>query len=218
MARDGTTVVTVFEKPIDGGSERLFEYPQSPNVPSGFYPVQITPKGIMVAFAIRDGNRDVLTIAPGEARAFAQSTDNETQPALSPNERWMAYVSDAEGGDEAVVVWVEAFPEGGKKVRASANIPGVQPRWRKDGKELYFLAKSGNLMAVTVEESGGTLKLGPPHKLFHTTANTSSGLGTRANYDATRDGATFIVAEVPDDVETRVVTVLVNWMSALKKK
>ena len=94
----------------------------------------------------------------------------------------------------------------------------MQPRWRKDGKELYFLAKNRDLMAVTVEESGGMLKLGPPRKLFHTNADTGSGLGTRANYDATRDGSRFIVTEVRNDVETRVVTVLVNWAAALKEK
>ena len=72
-------------------------------------------------------------------------------------------------------------------------------------------------MAVSVEESGGILKLGPPQKLFHTAATPGSGLGTRANYDATRDGSRFIVAEAPDATETRVVTVLINWTSALKR-
>ena len=215
----GAQTFVMLEKPIDGGSERPYEYKQPSNFSTPFYPVQITAKGMIVAFAIRDGNRDLLTITPGgEARAFAQTTANETQPALSPSERWMAYVSDAEGGDEAVVVWIEAFPEGGKKTRASANIPGVQPRWRKDGKELYFLAKNGDLMAVTVEESDNVLRLGPPRKLFHTAAHPGSGLGTRANYDATRDGSRFIVVEAPDSNETRVVTVLVNWTSALKKQ
>ena len=70
---------------------------------------------------------------------------------------------------------LEAFPEGGKKIRVSGNIRGIQPRWRDDGKELYFL-------------------------------------GTKANYDVTKDGQRFVVTEARDDEVRRVVTVLVNYL------
>lgn len=199
----------MFEKPLDGGSERPFQTQMAAEL--RFFPTQITADGTIVAFGIR-GNRDILIFPPnGEARPFARTPANETQPALSPDERWMAYVSDAEGGDEEVVVWIEAYPDGGRKLRASGNIHGVQPRWRDDGRELYFVAKNGNLMAVSVAESGGALTLGAPQKLFRTRMNTSNGIGTKANYDVTRDGSRFIVAEAPDDLDGRVVTVLVNW-------
>jgi Tol biopolymer transport system component len=201
----------MFEKSLDGGSERPFRTPLRET--SRFFPTQIMADGLIVAFVIRDGNRDVVTIsADSEPKPFAQTTANETQGALSPSGRWMAYVSDAEGGEEAVVVWVEAFPEGGKKLRASGAFRGAQPRWRDDGKELYFLAKNGDLMTVAVTEARDTLTLGAPQKLFRTWMNTSSGLGTKANYDVTRDGSRVIVAEAPDGVDGRVVTVLVNWM------
>ncbi len=77
-------------------------------------------------------------------------------------------------------------------------------------------------MAVPVEESGCVLRIGTPKALFKTTIDPQSGIGsgTRANYDATRDGSRFFVSEQKKapGADTQPVTVLVNWQSILTKK
>ncbi len=75
-------------------------------------------------------------------------------------------------------------------------------------------------MAVMVEETGGVLKVGTPNVLFKTTIAGGGGLGTRANYDATRDGSRFFVTERKKDpaADTQPVTVLVNWQSIVTKE
>jgi Tol biopolymer transport system component len=176
--------------------------------------------GRALGFKVREGNRDIfIQNTTGDETYFAQSPGNETQPALSPDERWLAYVySENSGKDE--IIFIEAFPNGGQKIRISGDFGGVQPRWRRDGRELYFVASDGSLMAVTVEETGGVLKVGTPKALFKTTIESNGGIGTRASYDATRDGSRFFVTEQKKDpaADTQPVTVLVNWQSIVTKR
>ena len=103
-------------------------------------------------------------------------------------------------------------------MRVSGDLPGVQPRWCRDCKELYYIGMDSYLTAVKVDDSGGTLQPGPPVHLFPTSVPPAFALGTRAHYDATRDGSRFIVAESSDTREgVGVVNIIVNWMSRLRK-
>ncbi len=208
--------VGVVEKPMNGGSERTVIQAKG-----GFpFITQMISDGRALGFRIREGNRDIwIRSSTGEEAYFAQSTGNETQPALSPDERWLAYVY-SENAESDTIIFIESFPNGGQKVRISGDIGGVQPRWRRDGRELYFVATDGSLMAVTVEETGGILKVGTPKALFKTTIEPGSGLGTRSSYDATRDGSRFFVTETKKDpgADTQPVTVLVNWQSIVAKR
>jgi eukaryotic-like serine/threonine-protein kinase len=224
---DGTSLfyrkrlIGFIEKALAGGTERvvLTNEPGPDDNLSVPTHSQLTADGRFVGFQLRNGNRDIVIQSPsGEETVFAQSPANETQPALSPDEKWLAYVYRTEESLDTRGVFVEAFPGGGQKMSASGDVPASQPRWRKDGRELYFVGSDGNLMAVPVEVSGGALKLGIPKVLFKTAIPAASGLGTRANYDAYRDGSRFIVTE-PKAMEAnwnQPVTVLVNWMSALR--
>ena len=208
--------VGLVEKPMNGGSERTVIESKG----SFGFVTQWISDGRALGFRMRDGNRDIwIRSSTGEDSYFAQSTGNETQPALSPDERWLAYVY-SENSESDTIIFIEAFPNGGQKVRISGDIGGVQPRWRRDGRELYFVAPDGSLMAVTVEETGGVLKAGTPKALFKTTIEPQSGIGTRASYDATRDGSRFFVTEQKKDpaADTQPVTVLVNWQSIVTKR
>lgn len=205
--------VGVVEKALNGGLERTVI------VPKGWVTEMISD-GRGLGFSVREGNRDIfIQNTTGDETYFAQSQGNEAQPALSPDERWLAYVYSEISGDEKII-FIEAFPNGGQKIRISGDIGGVQPRWRRDGRELYFVAPDGSLMAVTVEETGGVLKVGTPKALFKTTIEPQSGIGTRASYDATRDGSRFFVTEQKKDpaADTQPVTVLVNWQSIVTKR
>lgn len=165
------------------------------------------------------GNRDIVLRpidSPDHAVTFAESAFNETQPSLSRDGEWMAYVSDELGLNNTTDVFIQAFPGGGQKVHVTAGaIGGLQPRWQRDGRELYYLGRDRRLMVVAVERAGSTLRVGTPRPLFEVAADLESGLGTRAIYDVTRDGLRFIVAEDRDGppVGAVPITVLVDWRS-----
>jgi Tol biopolymer transport system component len=91
-----------------------------------------------------------------------QTRANEHSARVSPDGRWVAYVSDESGQPE---VYVARFPEMQGTVRVS-NSGGARPSWRRDGSELFYLAPGGRLMAVPVRLSAATLSPGPPVELL----------------------------------------------------
>jgi Tol biopolymer transport system component len=204
---------TIAAKPIDGGATEII----GTTVRGTF--IDLMPDGKSVlTFAIVEGNRDIqITPLDGKTPpvAFAKSTANETQPALSPDGRWLAYVSDELGRDDQRAVYIQAFPAGGKKIQVSEDTRGgTQPRWRRDGRELFYIATDKRIIAVPVEPAGTALRLGPARPLFQTAIVTEAGIGTRASYDVTRDGQKFIVAEAAGGAATNApFTILVNWRS-----
>ena len=110
----------------------------------------------------------------------------EKAAKLSPDSRYVAYVSDESGAFE---VYVQRFPNGGGKLRISVS-GGMQPRWSRDGTELFFVEDDA-LMVVQVEQ-GERLSVSAPELLFR-----SEGLGLtqHAHYDVSSDGRRFILAE-----------------------
>jgi len=213
-----STATALLAKPLDGGAAET--------VSTGVRGTlsDLLPDGRSVlSFTLLEGHREII-ITPLDAtvprRVFASSPFNETQPALSPDGRWLAYVSDELGINEQRDVYIQAFPGGGKKIQVSADTRGgQQPRWRRDGRELYYVAPDRSIIAMAVESSGDTLRLGPARPLFQTMMGSEGGLGTRASYDVTRDGLKFIVAESPAgsaDVN-RPFTLLMNWRSSVAK-
>src|SRR5262245_3984313 len=107
----------------------------------------------------------VLSVPPSQPpQPFLKSPGRERQGQFSPDTRWIAYTSDESGTYE---VYVRRFPGGGSKWQVSTG-GGAQPRWRRDGKELFFLGLDGKLMAVEVKTADGRFETGPPRALFNT--------------------------------------------------
>ena len=96
------------------------------------------------------GNQD-LWLSPFDGDRtpypFLSSPARETQGQFSPSGTWIAYTSDESGSPE---VYVRRFPDTGTKWRISTH-GGAQGRWRHDGKELFYLALDGRLMAVDIQ-------------------------------------------------------------------
>jgi Tol biopolymer transport system component len=92
---------------------------------------------------------------------FLRTEFNEQQGQFSPDGRWMAYVSDESKSSQ---VYVRSFPPSGGKWRVSVG-GGTEPRWRRDGKELYFITPDRKVMAVQVKLEA-TFEIGVPKKLF----------------------------------------------------
>jgi Tol biopolymer transport system component len=145
---------------------------------------------------------------------FLTTPANESLAKFSPDGRWIAYASDESGRRE---VYVRDFAPDRVPAAGSARITistagGDRPRWRPDGKELYYITRGGTLMAVPVK-LGAALEPGIPVALFDTnTAGTMS-------YDVAADGR-FLINTLSDDDSSSSsppITVVTNWESTLRK-
>jgi Tol biopolymer transport system component len=104
----------------------------------------------------------ILRMAPKrESFALLATKANETQGQFSPDPRWIAYASDESGVYE---IYVQPFPPTGGKWQVSTG-GGVQPRWRRDGKELFYVAFDRTLMAVDVSTTPA-ISFGAPRRFF----------------------------------------------------
>ena len=154
----------------------------------------------------------ILPAAGGDAVPFARSPFNKTQAQISPDGRWIAYTSLDTGHDE---VYVDSFPVAGDRRQLSVG-GGMQPRWRRDGSELFYLATDQMLMAVPVTSKRGYFDAGRATPLFRTRLLTigSQIAGLGAYYDVTRDGKRFLINGPPDDPGPPM-TVVLNWSAGL---
>jgi len=100
--------------------------------------------------------------------------------------------------------------EGGGEKRRISPGGGRRPRWRRDGKELYYLAPGNSIMAVSVTP-GPRLETGPPVSLFRTETEIE-------NYDVVPDGSRFLVRTPSEKVRESPLRVIVNWPAALEKE
>jgi Tol biopolymer transport system component len=143
-------------------------------------------------------------------RPFLQTPFNEMQGRLSPDGRWMAYTSDESGNLE---VYVRPFPTGAEKVLVSTN-GGSDAVWRRDGKELFYLAADRKLMSARVT-SGTTFESDVPKPLFDTHVGALNP-DYRNQYSVSSDGNRFLVNVVPDSAASSPITVVLNWTQLLK--
>jgi Tol biopolymer transport system component/predicted Ser/Thr protein kinase len=165
--------------------------------------------GRFVAYSTLSG---VLMVMPlsGDGKPFPIfDSHHEQAPAISPDSKWLAYVSNQTGRDE---VFVTAFPGGGAKWQGS-SAGGTIPRWRRDCKELFFLSDDQHIMAVDVTENASTISLGTPHPLFP--VNTVAP--TLGPYDVTADGKKFLVSTQSLSQSNEPLTLVTNWTAELKK-
>jgi serine/threonine protein kinase len=126
----------------------------------------------------------------------------EDQSHVSPDGRWIAFNSDESGRWE---VYVASFP-GFSGKRQISNNGGMQPLWRRDGRELFYLSPQGKLMAVEIS-TGDTVQPGVARALFQANLTPTAGLG---EYGVTPDGQRFLIAE-PTTRSGQSMTFLLNW-------
>jgi hypothetical protein len=147
---------------------------------------------------------------------FLRSEFNELFGQLSPDTHWMAYTSDESGQRE---VYVRPFPVGEGQWKISIA-GGQEPRWRGDGKELFFAGSDGKMMGVAVKAVAGdrpSFEAEAPQPLFEAHL-TQSGRDVVFEYDVTADGKRFLLDTVGSgSASTPVLTVVSNWDAGLKK-
>ncbi|HSE62518.1 MAG TPA: protein kinase [Thermoanaerobaculia bacterium] len=146
-------------------------------------------------------------------RAFIATVDEETNGDFSPDGRWVAYTSDESGRKE---VYVASFPDPTLRFRVSGE-GGSQPRWSRDGKEIFYV-RSGQLMAAVVGRRGGDLVFGESRALFPLRLSTQvdPAFDSVTNYDVAPDGRFLANLRAGEDAPTPLVLVE-NWRETLKK-
>jgi Tol biopolymer transport system component len=159
------------------------------------------------------GDRD-LWIVPvqGERKPVALAATNfdEGDGAISPDGRWLVFGSDESGQNELYVQSLDTSGTPkltGEKKQVSTS-GGVTPRWRRDGKELFYISSDGHLMAMAVKP-GASAEFGAPQTLFR-----AHGI----EYDAAPDGQRFVMDPNAVVGARRPVTVVLNWQAELRAR
>jgi Tol biopolymer transport system component len=145
---------------------------------------------------------------------FLTSPFYEGVSAFSPDGHWVAYGSDESGRRE---IYVRPFPGPGAQWQVS-TAGGKDPRWRPDGRELYYIAPDGRLMAAPIASSGTALQPGLPTALFQPriVGGGTPAIGFRQQYDVAPDGR-FLINVSVDEGTAAPITVITNWNSEAKK-
>jgi eukaryotic-like serine/threonine-protein kinase len=163
------------------------------------------PDAKTLVFADGEGPAGRLWLLPmgGDHRPVLYMDGQFTQPAFSPDGRWMAYASEESGNWE---VFVQPVPAGHGKWQVSTR-GGAQPMWRRDGKELFYLANS-KIFAVPVK-IGESFEAGVPKELF-TISSLRGQPQVRRHYTVSPDGQRFLVNVTVSDHPRTIL--LQNWL------
>ena len=154
--------------------------------------------------ATSTSGRYVLMAAENWCGRSILSSTNGVRSCL-PTARWLAYSSAQSGRPE---VFVTEFPGPGEKIPIS-NGGGYEPKWRADGRELFYIAKDGQLMSVAIAP-GPTLDVGRSQALFQTKLDVVN-LPFFWRYDVAPDGQRFLMIQPSHDRATAAATVVLNW-------
>ena len=184
-----------------------------PTVPSGW-----SADGKMLFYTMVNpltAGGDIYVLPPdgGEPKAVVNTEWDERYGTLSPDGRWLAYVSNRSGRYE---VYVSAFPGGGL-LRQVSNAGGLQPEWRRDGRELFYLAPDDMLMAVDTSAAGASFDHGAPAPLFSRRMLTLEIQPTARTYSPTADGRRFLIASATQQARSEPIRVALNWLAALRR-
>jgi hypothetical protein len=131
---------------------------------------------------------------------------------FSPDGKWVAYASNETGKWQ---IYVTSFPEARGKWQVSSG-GGEQPRWRGDGKELFYLSSDGKVMAAPVT-TAANFDAGTPVALFQATPRQPVPLYDLFVYDVSRDGQRFLINTQVKSAETQPMSLVLNWTARLNK-
>jgi len=198
-------------KPSDGsGIENTLPIP-----PNNYHYPAWSPDGRYITYTWGDGEKDVSVWrvpASGEFKPVAIVKPPSPQfyitgYRVSPDSRWLAYVSDESGQQE---LYITSFPDGKGKWKVSSG-GAAYPAWTANGKELLYISLTSDFFACSVNVKGDEIDVGTPERLFH-----SSTPGNGIPFDAAADGRRFLVNHTEDATQVPLQLVT-NWPAELKK-
>ena len=211
-SRSGGGQAEIFSVAADGGGkdELVFTVPG--------YPTSWSRDGrwLMCTFGNPRTKEDLWVMSAdggGKPEPFLVTDNRETDGAFSPDGRAVAYVSDESG---AANVYIRSFPASGGHKWQVSTAGGYQPRWRGDGKELFYVSPSGQLMSVDVAP-GITSAPSRPTPLFQTAIFDGGASVNNWYWDVTADGQRFLINTVIGGADPSTLNVVLNWQSGLAR-
>ena len=193
-----------------GRPEGLTDTPESKK------PTSISPSGDFMLFNYNSPSTgsDIWQMSLNRhtaPRPYIQTPFNENEGMLSPDGRWVAYMSDETGRNE---IYVRAYAAPGGKKRISID-GGTAPAWNTNGRELFYHTGDA-LMAVSVVPDVQTVRSGVPTRLFqHQQDRLLPGRGT--DYSVAHDGQRFLMVDSADGGKpSQSLNVVLNWLEELK--
>jgi len=221
FASNRAPTMNLYEKAVSGSQpERLLLKSDKRQVPTDW-----SRDGRFVLFAEEDPVKgwDLWALPmTGEGKPFpvVASEFNDMQGVFSPDGRWLAYTSDETGNLQVYVTSFEGHAEANGRAgrpgkwRISSEV-GTQPKWRADGRELFYLSGDRKIMSATVSLDKA-FEAGAPTPLFASVIVLDLS-GPGPSYDVTADGRRFVMAVESDERLTAPMTLLFNWRGALRK-
>ena len=181
------------------------------------YATDWSPDGRLILSLVFDtnSNLELWTLPVGGDRKsvpYMKAPFGVNQGQFSPDGRWVAYTSNESGRWE---VHVAPFPGPGGNWQIS-TAGGSEPRWRKDGKELFYMAADGKIVAVEVKESS-TFDAGAAKPLFQTSPRDPISSSDLFSYDVSPDGQRFLVNTYVGGATSVSLNLVLNWTSDLQK-
>jgi Tol biopolymer transport system component len=196
--------------PEEGAAAELVLKPTNatPNVPS------FSADGQRLCYTRTDASGDFSIYMrdaseAGDGQPLVDDAPYEASCRISPDGRWFAYHSNETG---VLNVFLRSFPDGRNKQQISVE-GGQRPAWRADGRELYYLAPDGGLIAVAIEPAPA-LKVGARSRLFFAPVDPSFGTPGATLFDPAADGQRFAML-VPTTSVPQPITVILNWRALL---
>jgi serine/threonine protein kinase len=209
----------LFEKPASGATDEhplvVTDQDKSPQ--------DWSLDGKFLLYATQDPKTDSdLWVLPlDDARKpfpVADTSFDEVHGQISPDGRWLAYASNETGRYE---IYVQAFPKATGKQPVSTG-GGIYPRWRSDGRELYYATLDSHLVAVPIQSStdGAAVNAGSPRVLFATRMSLRGTVGiagalSRAQYAVAPDGRFLMLLNAEDPLFP--INIILNWPASLRR-
>ncbi len=188
--------------------------------PSPFQlPTDWSPDGRWIFFQTTGGDVNasiwLASVSDRKIMPLIQTRFDSSSAALSPNGRFLAFVANETGRSEIYLQQVDLgdTPKMIGERRRVSREGGSMPRWRRDGKELFFTAPDRQIFAVGIT-SGTDLEFGVPAALFRLPASARLGATSAFSYDVSPDGQKFLLAN--RDAASAPLHVIVNWQATLK--
>ena len=201
FASDRTPQSSIWRKRVNGNSVEEMIVP--PSASGGAFPKSWSPDGQTLAYVDKGDIWFAAIAASSKTKAWFTSDFLEASPQFSPDGKWVAYTSNETGARE---VYVRALV-GARAYRISVT-GGDVPRWRANGKEIYFMAADRRLMAVGITV-GETVRVTTPKPLFLRCPS------EYLDFSVSASGERFIMS-CPTATSKRAVTVLLDWQSTVK--
>lgn len=200
-----------------GNEERLIESD------SQILPTSWSPDGSAIVYVTPDPKTRLdLWLLPlaGDRKPvpLVHTPSLESHGQISPDGKWLAYASNETGQSE---VYVRPFPTGAGRWPISTG-GGLFPRWRRDGRELFYMDRgsNGKLIGVDVNAVGSAFVAGAPKALFDSGYLNLNAGGTYHTYAVSADGQRFLIPRPPvktADAGPSPIVVVLNWAAGIKK-